>query len=290
MTMHKDDLRAFFRNRPDVVLVEVTNVKGSTPRNEGAWMLVAPDGIYRTIGGGQLEFMAIERARETFNAVMRGASACKSEASDLTQMDIPLGPEIGQCCGGRVHLNLKLVNPALRASLIARYDIELSTRPNVYIFGAGHIGEELALILSRAPVQVVLVDSRENELANICASGIETCLTPLPEEVVRSAPAGSAFVILTHTHALDFLIAKEALMRDDFSYVGMIGSKTKLATFKSWLAQETGKKDMCEKLVCPIGGTMVKDKRPAVIATLVAAEILTAVLNYKPSPSSLPLT
>lgn len=284
MTMHKDNIRAFFRNRPDVVLVEVTNVKGSTPRNEGAWMLVAPDAIYRTIGGGQLEFMAIERARETITTALKETLVAES-ATGASEMDIPLGPEIGQCCGGRVHLNFKVVNSGLRAALIARYDVELASRPHVFVFGAGHIGEALAMILSHAPVQVVLVDSRENELSSVCATGIETCLTPLPEEVVRSAPKGSSFVILTHTHALDFLIAKEVLTRDDFAYVGMIGSKTKLATFRSWLTKETDEKDLYEKLVCPIGGSLVKDKRPTVIATLVAAEVLTAALNYQPATS-----
>ena len=109
-------------------------------------------------------------------------------------------------------------------------------------------------------------------------AGIETCLTPMPEAIVRDAPAGSAFVILTHDHALDFLIATEALLRQDASYVGMIGSKTKRATFRNWLSREVGKPELFSGLVCPIGGDTVKDKRPAVIATLAAAEILTAAL------------
>ena len=108
----------------------------------------------------------------------------------------------------------------------------------------------------------------------------KTKLTPVPEEVIADAPAGSAFVVLTHDHALDFLIVAEALKRADAAYVGMIGSKTKKATFKGWfLKTANGTEDAFARLVTPIGGTKVKDKRPAVIAALAAAEIMTALAN-----------
>ena len=107
---------------------------------------------------------------------------------------------------------------------------------------------------------------------------VETRLTPMPEEVVREAPAGSAFVVLTHDHALDFLIVAEALKREDAAYVGMIGSKTKKATFKNWFLKMAGGSEAeFARLVSPIGGDAVKDKRPAVIAALAAAEIMTAL-------------
>ena len=117
----------------------------------------------------------------------------------------------------------------------------MAERPHVYVFGAGHVGDALAMALSLVPVRIVLVDTREDELSASTVPGIETCLTAMPEAVVRDAPAGSAFVILTHDHALDFLIAAEALRRDDAAYVGMIGSKTKRATFKNWLSREIGR-------------------------------------------------
>jgi xanthine dehydrogenase accessory factor len=112
---------------------------------------------------------------------------------------------------------------------------------------------------------------------------IETCLTAMPEALVREAPPGSSFVILTHDHALDFLITSEALQRKDAAYIGMIGSKTKRMTFRNWLTRDIGRPELFDNLVCPIGGSEVKDKRPAVIATLAAAEILTAALNWAPS-------
>ncbi len=263
----RDDIRAFLNRRPDSVLVEVTDVKGSAPRDAGAWMLVARDMIFRTIGGGQLEYMAIDHARK----ILAGGRD--------TPMDVPLGPEIGQCCGGRVGLSFKRVNRGLTDELVGKVDAEIATRPHVYVFGAGHVGDALANALSFTPVRVTLVDTREAELMACDVPGVETCLSAMPEQVVRSAPPGSAFIVLTHDHALDFLIVTEALQRGDAVYVGMIGSKTKKATFKNWLKREVGSDNLFDNLVCPVGGAVVKDKRPEVIAALVAAEVLTAVLT-----------
>ena len=265
----REDIRDFLRREPAAILVEVTGAAGSTPRDTDAWMLVAQRAIFATIGGGQLEYMAIDHARRALRSGL-----------DPAPMDVPLGPEIGQCCGGRVGLSFTPLNPELAGDLIARSDREMAARPHVYIFGAGHVGDALAMALSLAPLRVVLVDTREDELMASTVPRIETCLTAMPEAVVRDAPRGSSFVILTHDHALDFLIAAEALRRTDAAYVGMIGSKTKRATFRNWLTREIGRPELFENLVCPIGGTVVKDKRPTVIATLAAAEITTAALLW----------
>lgn len=269
MPAARDDLRDFLRKQPDCILVEVTGALGSTPRDTDAWMLVSRDQSFSTIGGGQLEYMAMDQARRTLR-----------QSQSTATMNVPLGPEIGQCCGGRVGLTFTAVSDEIARQLIARTDAEIARRPNVYIFGAGHVGDALALALSLAPLRTVLVDTREDELAASRASGVETCLTAMPEAIVRGAPSGSSFVILTHDHALDFLIAAEALRRDDAAYVGMIGSKTKRATFKNWLTRDAGRPDLLDRLVCPIGGTAIKDKRPSVIATLAAAEIMVAALTF----------
>ncbi|SCB29286.1 xanthine dehydrogenase accessory protein XdhC [Rhizobium hainanense] len=269
MSAAREDIRGFLRREPVSMLVEVTGVAGSAPRDTDAWMLVSERAIFATIGGGTLEYMAIDQARR---ALRSGLAA--------EPMNVPLGPEIGQCCGGRVGLAFTALNPALANDLIARSDREMAARPHVYVFGAGHVGDALAMALSLAPLRVVLVDTREEELIASNVPRIETCLTAMPEAVVRDAPAGSSFVILTHDHALDFLIAAEALKRNDAAYVGMIGSKTKRATFRNWLSRETGHAELFDRLTCPIGGTAVKDKRPSVIATLAAAEIMTAALTW----------
>jgi len=293
MSAAREDVRDFLRRAQAAILVEVTGAAGSTPRDTDAFMLVSERGTFATIGGGQLEYMAIDHARRAlrFNVAAE-------------PMDVPLGPEIGQCCGGRVGLTFTAVTPTIARDLIARSDREMASRPHVYVFGAGHVGDALAMTLSLAPLRVILVDTREDELIASTVPRIETCLTAMPEAVVRDAPAGSSFVILTHDHALDFLIAAEALKRPDAAYVGMIGSKTKRATFRNWLSREVGQPDLFENLICPIGGTAVKDKRPAVIATLAASEIMTAALTWSAkgtqsssavsttgsSPSSLPIS
>ncbi|MDR6634944.1 xanthine dehydrogenase accessory factor [Phyllobacterium sp. 1468] len=272
MPTNRDDIRNFLNRRRHAVLVEVEAADGSTPREAGAWMLVAADRIFGTIGGGQLEYMAIDHARR---ALQHGCQ--------VDEMTIPLGPEIGQCCGGRVSLGFKRVDRAVAMTLIEKVDLEIAQRPHVYVFGAGHVGDALAMALSLVPLRTILVDTREEELSATQVPGIQTCLTAMPEAVVRDAPAGSAFVVLTHDHALDFLITAEALARNDASYVGMIGSKTKRATFRNWLTREVGRPEVFDKLVCPVGGTAVKDKRPTVIAALAAAEIMMSALNYRPA-------
>ncbi|WP_299640603.1 xanthine dehydrogenase accessory protein XdhC [Devosia sp.] len=266
MTLSVATLRAFLATHPAAIVAELTAVRGSSPRAAGTFMLVSPDAQIGTIGGGALEYMVIDRARQ----VLRNG-----EHED--SLDIPLGPEIGQCCGGRVDVSLKRLAPAIAASLIARLEAELAARPHVYLFGSGHVGHALALALSALPLRVHVVDTRPDELTNL-PENIETHAVAMPEAVVRGAPGGSSFVILTHDHALDFLIAAEALQRTDAPYVGMVGSKTKKARFRSWYLSEGYPAAALDRLVLPIGGKAfpggIGDKRPEVIAALAAAEIL----------------
>ena len=322
MTSSVHDLTAFLAASPSAALIAVAEAKGSTPREKGAWMLVSPTAIFGTIGGGQLEFMAIDRARqmladgqsvdcspvghpdmaphpyplpvdgERVASALRTASFSPQagrrsrkgdeglgDARDRhISLDIPLGPEIGQCCGGRVNLSIQGMDEALRATLIEEARIEDARRPHVYVFGGGHVGHALASAFALLPVRTVVVETRADALQDM-PPATETKLTPVPEEMIRYAPAGSAYVVLTHDHALDFLIAAEALRRDDAAYVGMIGSKTKKATFRSWFFKTAnGTEEAFARLVSPIGGSAVKDKRPAVIAAMAAAEIMTALL------------
>ena len=228
-----------------MIRVRVLSARGSTPREAGAEMIVTPETTQGTIGGGQLEYMAIDRARQML-----------ARGEDAARMDIPLGPEIGQCCGGRVVLELDRHAPTPQV------------HPDVLIFGAGHVGRALALALAPLPVNALLIDSREAELAR--ATG-PTLLTALPEAGIRAARPGSAVVILTHDHALDFLLAAEALARSDLAYIGMIGSATKRARFIRFAA---GRGLDPARLTCPIGAGFSRDKRPEIIAAFTAAELM----------------
>ncbi|WP_187968316.1 xanthine dehydrogenase accessory protein XdhC [Aquibium microcysteis] len=327
MSVTAPALRTFLDTHPQVARVRVSDAKGSTPREAGAWMLVSPTEIFGTIGGGQLEFMAIDEAREMLrggSSSVRGrwsdrprGSGAASPASvgdarfsdDGTRrgdsyppadrgeplvspvlptpargrgaapfsLSIPLGPEIGQCCGGRVDLSISPVSDADRTALVEAAEAEDARLPTVLVFGGGHVGRALAQALALLPVRATVVETRADAVEGFPPE-IPTRLTAVPEGAVRAATPGAAFVVLTHDHALDFLIVAEALRRGDAAYVGMIGSKTKKATFRSWfLNTAEGNEDDLARLVSPIGGGAVRDKRPAVIAALAAAEIMTAL-------------
>ncbi|KJF71038.1 xanthine dehydrogenase accessory protein XdhC [Agrobacterium arsenijevicii] len=257
-------LSSFLAQYPAAILVEIESVKGSSPREAGTFMLVSQEALWETIGGGQFEYMAIDHAR----AMLRSGAA-------EDRMDIPLGPEIGQCCGGRTLLRFRLITAEIAAALEARLKGEAEQQPAIFIFGAGHVGKALAQALSLLPLTLTVVETRENELHGL-PQEVTSLLTPMPEALVTRIPANGAAIIVTHDHALDFLIAREALARDDLAYVGMIGSKTKRATFAHWLEREGEPPSRLKKLVLPIGGNGVRDKRPAIIAALVAAELLQA--------------
>lgn len=229
-----------------MIRARVIKTEGSTPREVGAEMLVTPDQITGTIGGGRMEYDVVARAREML-----------AQGQDRAEMTIVLGPESGQCCGGRLQVALE------RAALTAP-----APRPQVLIFGAGHVGRVLARIMSKLPFEVTLYDDRRDELSKALQTHTE--LTALPESAIRAARPGAAFVVLTHDHALDFTLTTEALRRNDAAYVGMIGSATKRARFNRE-ARAQGLDPA--RLTCPIGAGFSADKRPELIAIFTAAEI-----------------
>jgi xanthine dehydrogenase accessory factor len=245
----------------DVIHVRLTDVRGSSPRDAGAEMFVTTHGLCGTIGGGQLEYMAIDKAR----AMLRAGRVSE-------KMDVPLGPEIGQCCGGRVAVTLTQMTDADRQVACRSYALSIGQRRHVYILGAGHVGRALARFFQFLPVQCVLIDARREELA-LCDATVEKRLSAMPEADVRNAPPNSAFIVLTHDHALDFLLTSEALDRCDAAYVGLIGSATKRVKFARFRASSSARKDMTG-LTCPIGPTDSTDKRPEVIAAFVVAEVM----------------
>ncbi|PLW78811.1 xanthine dehydrogenase accessory protein XdhC [Cohaesibacter celericrescens] len=261
----RTSLKAFLNAHDRVYQVSLTHVKGSSPREVGATLYVATDALWGTIGGGQLEFMAIDEARRM-----------QRDGTVTRDMTVPLGPEIGQCCGGVVTLRFSMLDAQAQALAKQQETKEIDARPAVYVFGAGHVGRALCAALALLPLRVCVIDSRADELA-LVAGDVEQRCSPLPEAEIRSAEPGCAYVILTHDHALDFLLVREALLRGDAAYVGMIGSKSKRATFSHWLKQEVGvdADAYLQNLTCPIGAGGSKDKRPAVVAAMVAAEVMT---------------
>ncbi|UIJ72314.1 xanthine dehydrogenase accessory protein XdhC [Aurantimonas sp. HBX-1] len=247
-------------------LVTVVEARGSTPREAGVTMAVTATDIAGTIGGGRLEYDAIERAR-----------ALLAAGENDVEMDVPLGPEIGQCCGGRVKLAIRRADPALIAGMLAEEEAARRARPAVLVFGAGHTGRALAAALALLPLNVRLVDSRPEMLDGL-PDDVTAVAAALPEAEIADAPAGAAYVVMTHTHSLDFLLTAAALARGDAAYVGMIGSATKRERFRRHLEAEGRGADIA-RLTLPIGGAALRDKRPAVIAALTAAEIATCLFS-----------
>lgn len=257
-------LEVFLDRHRDIVRVLIGDVRGSAPREAGTEMLVTANAQFGTIGGGQLEYMATDTARKLL-----------ASGRDTDEMNVPLGPEIGQCCGGRVEIRLDRMDDWLRAQVTAKQRRAQAAYPEIYIFGAGHVGRALAGFFAQLPVQTIMIDSRPDEL-DLCQTPIERRLSALPETDIRTAAKGAAFIILTHDHALDFLLTAEALARTDAAYVGMIGSATKRAKFTRYCATQTPDTPVA-RLICPIGAGGSHDKRPELIAAFVVAEVMAAL-------------
>ncbi|KQT69952.1 MULTISPECIES: xanthine dehydrogenase accessory protein XdhC [unclassified Aureimonas] len=258
------------------VLVRVAEALGSTPRETDAAMLVTANAAVGTVGGGRLELMAIDEAR-----------AMVAEGRGAARLDVPLGPAIGQCCGGRVRLELARADGALLAAEEAREAERLKRLPAVLVFGAGHTGQALARALMLLPFRTGVVDTRPERLADL-PQGLDARALAVPEEAVAKAEPGTAYVVVTHDHALDFLIAEAALARGDAAYVGMIGSATKRATFLRRL-REAGRESLIAGLTLPIGGSALRDKRPEVIAALTVAELAQVLLAKREENVGAPL-
>lgn len=275
------------------VLVEVSATEGSVPREAGTWMAVFADAAVGTIGGGHLEYEAMARAR----ALLQGLPG---EAVGR----FVLGPSLGQCCGGVVHLRFEAVGPGDVASLRRRLDTNLQP---VALFGGGHVGFALIQVLAGLPFAVTWIDSRDgifpNELTGFSAGQPQGKTRPLggqgatqserawgphivcehSDPVQRAVPAlapQSLVLIMSFSHAEDLDIVAECLKRQrergDLPYIGLIGSKTKWATFRHRLEARGFSAEELAHVTCPIGLPGISGKEPEVIAVSVAAQLLHA--------------
>jgi xanthine dehydrogenase accessory protein XdhC len=243
--------------------VRVEAARGSTPREAGTAMLVTAGDIAGTVGGGRLEWQAIARAREM---LVRGET--------VARLDVPLGPAVGQCCGGHVTLALGTADRATLERLREQERAAAVDYPQVLLFGAGHVGRAIAAALAPLPLRVRWIDGRDNAFPSEIPPGIEVVRSPSAVAEVEAADGDAAFLVLTHSHAIDFELCAAVLARE-FAYLGLIGSATKRAKFERGLRELGFGPAAIGRLVCPIGSRGVRDKRPPVIAALVAAELIT---------------
>lgn len=290
-------------------LVTLVGVSGSSPREPGARLVVRPSGAFRgTIGGGRLEYEAIEEARR---ALAKGRGAAGRHRALL-------GPDYGQCCGGRVDWLVETFDGRDLAALAAldaqgagaplatrarrdgegRYvrercdavaaaeGAELSrdgaalrevfgeAATPVWLFGAGHVGRALALALAPLPFALRWIDSRADAFPVYAPANALRVHALDPVAEMAGAPAGALVLVMTHSHALDFDLTLAALATRGRAYVGLIGSQTKRARFVSRLRAAGLDEGALAALVCPVGVEGVEGKAPAVIAAATAAQLL----------------
>jgi xanthine dehydrogenase accessory factor len=231
------------------VLVTIVEERGSTPRNAGSKMVVSAGRIFDTIGGGHLEYRAMEIARDML-----------ASGSQHTRLErFSLGASLGQCCGG---VNLLLFEPMGRP------------QAQIAVFGAGHVGRALVPLLASLPCRVRWIDARAAEFPAQLPEGVTQIVSEDVIEEVDNLPVGSYCIVLTHNHQLDMELAAAILLRGDFSYFGLIGSKTKRVKFEHRLRQRGFDAAVLQRMRCPMGLAEVKGKLPIEIAVSIAGEVI----------------
>ena len=258
------------------VLVRVHSTEGSAPRDAGAWMAVFTDSLLGTIGGGHLEHQAIERARELLS-LQPSKTGSEQGAAAPELMRMALGPSLGQCCGGVVHLSLQRVNAQDAATLCEQLD---TPRMPVALFGGGHVGHALAELLARLPVALHWIDSREGIFPDTLPAHVVCEHSEPVQGAVASLAPGSLVLIMSFSHAEDLDVLALCLTRQrqrgDLPYIGLIGSQTKWASFRHRLEARGFTSEELAHVTCPIGVPGIEGKEPEVIAVAVAAQLLQA--------------
>ena len=258
------------------VLVTLTSVRGHSPREAGAKMVVSADRTWDTVGGGNLEAVAVERAR-----AMLVDGAGEPETLEVALSDKAPYQHGVQCCGGEVTM---LLEP-------------LPVVPSVAVFGMGHVGLELARILARHDLELHLVDSRADQLTTERLAALDDAVANvhvhqvpvLPELVVGELPHGTHMLVMTHDHAEDAALCDAALRSDRLATIGLIGSSAKWARFRKKLADEGHSPEAIARITTPIGLTELSGKVPAVIAVSVAVRLLQLfAAEQSPAPGQAP--
>jgi xanthine dehydrogenase accessory factor len=250
---------AVARHGPSV-LVTVAATKGSVPRGTDAWMIVTPQGFHGSVGGGTLEWKAMAEAQTML-----------AQRVEYRMIDYVLGPDLGQCCGGRVQIKFKRYDQDTLAYIKGEPD---EPHRHTYLFGAGHVGRALVLALALLPFKVLWIDPRPNAFPSAVPQNVTLFQPDDVISVLLDAPRGSLVFVMSHSHTLDLAIVDAALRNANISHVGLIGSATKRARFEKRLHEAGVNQPRISSLICPIGVSGIASKHPSAIATAVAAQVL----------------
>ena len=265
MPRHTTELFKQLQHAPGV-LVTVASVVGSGPREVGAWMAVFTNALVNTIGGGHLEFQAIAEARSLIGSGRQDGALVNRYA---------LGPALGQCCGGVVHLKFEHITQTDMP--ILRQRLPNQAKP-VALFGGGHVGHALVNVLSSLPFQVQWIDSRDEIFPTHLPANVVCEHSDPVHAAVEALPSGASVLIMSFSHAEDLDVVAACLKRQrlqgDLKFVGLIGSKTKWATFQHRLEAKGFSAQELAFITCPIGVDGITGKEPEVIAIAVAAQLL----------------
>ena len=329
-----DSVRAKVADQGAAVRVTVIKAEGSTPREAGAAMIVGPRDFEGTIGGGTLEHRALAEARALLAPAEGGEAAAWLRRSQV----YPLGPSLGQCCGGSAQLLFERFGAAecetLRGSaaaeagwllrpLAAGPAPRLAARPEdlggdlpravrrlagellagdrpsearmvagqkksddwfleplrarrvpLFLYGAGHVGRAVVQALSGLAFEIHWVDTAPERFPDPLAAGVNAIVAADPSVIAAAAPGEAFHVVMTYSHPMDLAICHAVLERNDFAYLGLIGSKTKRARFVRRLQDAGVSEAVVERMICPIGLPGIRGKEPPVIAVSLAADLL----------------
>ena len=266
------ELQTFLRRLRDepAVLVTVRASRGSVPREAGTWMAVFQHDTIDTIGGGHLEWDAMRRARELLS---------RRTAQGSVQ-SVTLGPSLGQCCGGALELSYE---PVAAADVEALRERLGSARHAVALFGGGHVGRALVRALAPLPFAITWIDSRDEVFPEPLPEGVTAEHSDPVQGAVPALASGSLVLVMSFSHAEDLDIVAACLHRqrerDDLGFIGLIGSRTKWATFRHRLLERGFTEAELARVTCPIGLPGITGKAPAVIAAAVVAQLLLITSN-----------
>ena len=248
--------------KKDIVKAKIIHTEGSVPRETGDFMLINAKDIFGSIGGGHLEFLVINKAKDFL----------KYKIKKNQILNIPLGPGIGQCCGGYVQIELShYING--EESIIAE-KIYTNINQNLFIFGAGHIGQAIILKSIDLNFNVHLIDSRKNLLFMNEYKDVDYIFAQQPWQLIRNLSPNSYYLILTHNHDYDFKIINEILLYKSFEFLGLIGSKTKKNRFSSRLRNNGHHQNLINLIECPVGLNIKHNKEPNEIAISIIAKLI----------------